>query len=138
MVAEYLQDTQDWNPNDPVPMEVDATKARGKGKEGKDTAEGEEKSTSKRKSNDKNKDKGQTPKGRGQTSGDHRTCYSCGRRGHSAQRLQNVRRHWDSNAASAWFAPWRNSSIFVATSKYVCSVTFHSDSSVRGVNDASC
>ena len=67
-----------WNPNDPVPMEVAAVKARGEGKKEKDTSKGKGKG----KSGGKSEDKGQAPKDNGETSRDDRTCYSCGRRGH--------------------------------------------------------
>ena len=80
-VESYLQATNVWNPNDPVPMEVDAVKTRGNGKKGKDTAKGKGKG----KSCGKGKDKGQTPKCKGGTSGHDRTLYSCARRGHSSK-----------------------------------------------------
>ena len=66
-------------------MKVDAVKTRVQGKKGKDTAKGKGKSKDKDKSGGKGKDKRQTPKSKGETSGDDRTCYSCGRRGQIAK-----------------------------------------------------
>ena len=44
IIESNLQATKMRNPNDPAPMEVDAVKARGKGKKGKDTAKSKGKS----------------------------------------------------------------------------------------------